>query len=140
MDRRRAARNRISQLEIKLLRKKAQLEQEVAGYLDDLRQASTDHFSESGDSALDALGDQEIADIVEMRALELKQVAEALERIKDKGFGTCEGCGRNISLTRLAVLPATPYCTHCQDEVERQARGEEHYAENWECVTEPEPE
>ena len=36
---------------------------------------------------------------------ELRAIDEALERIGNKTFGTCEECGKKISKARLTALP-----------------------------------
>lgn len=53
-------------------------------------------------SRLDDLGKKEIEDI-----------DQALQRMRTGIYGTCESCGKNISLERLAALPATSWCKRC---------------------------
>ena len=43
----------------------------------------------------------------------LKLIEEALVRIKDGTYGTCEDCGAMIPKIRLNVLPYTASCVHC---------------------------
>ena len=43
----------------------------------------------------------------------LKLIEEALVRIKDGTYGTCEDCGAEIPKVRLNVLPYTASCVHC---------------------------
>jgi RNA polymerase-binding transcription factor DksA len=45
-------------------------------------------------------------------------VAEALERIEQGTYGTCVVCGRAIDKWRLDALPYTPYCVHCERQIE----------------------
>ena len=61
-------------------------------------------------------GEREFA----VRALEhqsksLMQVNRALERIEDGEFGICLECEEPISPKRLAAVPWTAYCLHCQE-------------------------
>lgn len=58
------------------------------------------------------------------RKLILK-IREALQRIEDGEFGTCEVCGDDIGIDRLKARPVTTLCIECkrkQEAVER-ARG-----------------
>jgi DnaK suppressor protein len=45
----------------------------------------------------------------------LQRVNEALERIADKTFGTCENCGEPIQAKRLEAVPWAQYCIECQE-------------------------
>jgi len=56
----------------------------------------------------------------------LKKLNEALSRIDEGTFGTCEMCGGKISEKRLMARPVTTLCINCkkkQEELEKQ-RGE----------------
>ncbi|MCX6556376.1 MAG: TraR/DksA family transcriptional regulator [Candidatus Aminicenantes bacterium] len=48
----------------------------------------------------------------------LKEVEEALERIKNKEYGKCQHCGAEISSKRLDVLPFAKFCVTCQESLE----------------------
>jgi RNA polymerase-binding transcription factor DksA len=45
---------------------------------------------------------------------ELKAIDNALERIGEKTYGTCEECGTKISKVRLTALPYVHNCIECQ--------------------------
>ncbi len=45
---------------------------------------------------------------------ELKAIDNALERIGNKTYGSCEECGKKISKARLAALPYVHSCIDCQ--------------------------
>jgi len=49
----------------------------------------------------------------------LRQIRNALFRIDSDDFGTCLGCGREISLKRLDAVPWTTLCIACQEEADR---------------------
>lgn len=40
-------------------------------------------------------------------------IDKALERIENKSYGKCEGCGGVIPKTRLNALPHAPLCVKC---------------------------
>lgn len=54
----------------------------------------------------------------------LQNVQEALDRIDDGTFGTCESCDALIPERRLQVVPYAKYCVKCQAQVE-DGEGEE---------------
>jgi len=57
------------------------------------------------DEVLDALGDDGVA--------EIRQIRAALERLNNGTYGDCAICGVPINEARLNVLPATPFCALC---------------------------
>jgi len=48
----------------------------------------------------------------------LREIEDALERLKTGDFGYCEACGSPISVRRLCLDPTTSRCVNC-DEDER---------------------
>lgn len=52
----------------------------------------------------------------------LREVVQALKKIDDGSFGTCERCGEEIAEKRLDALPFARYCIGCQRVVEEEER------------------
>lgn len=52
----------------------------------------------------------------------LREVADALGRIKSGDYGICEGCNSEIPKKRLEVFPAARYCLACQSKLEKSGR------------------
>jgi len=52
----------------------------------------------------------------------IKKIDQALARIKDGSFGSCEGCGGDISLKRLQARPVTTLCIDCKTAQEQEER------------------
>ncbi len=52
----------------------------------------------------------------------INKIREALERIDNGTFGTCEMCGEDISEGRLKVRPVTTLCIDCKIEEERKEK------------------
>jgi DnaK suppressor protein len=50
---------------------------------------------------------------------ELEQIAAALRRVDQGSYGLCVDCGEAVDERRLRALPATPFCTACQQRRER---------------------
>ena len=55
------------------------------------------------------------------RKLILK-IKEALARIEDGTFGTCEECGEEISEERLKARPVTTLCIDCKTKAEEEEK------------------
>lgn len=49
----------------------------------------------------------------------LQLVDEALERIKNGGFGTCMGCQEELHQKRLEAVPWARHCITCQEKEEK---------------------
>ncbi len=50
------------------------------------------------------------------------RLAEALDRLREGEYGTCEDCGEPIAPARLKAMPEVTTCIRCQDRLERSAR------------------
>ncbi len=49
----------------------------------------------------------------------LNEVTDALKRLREGRFGTCEGCEQPIPKKRLEAFPSARYCIACQEELEK---------------------
>ncbi|WP_319463270.1 TraR/DksA family transcriptional regulator [Micromonospora sp. RTP1Z1] len=49
----------------------------------------------------------------------IADTATALRRMSEGSYGRCEGCGGEIPVARLEILPSARYCVPCQ---QRQRR------------------
>ncbi len=86
-----------------------------------------DDFSVCADDRYDEV-DQATTDIeqsMRMRlcnreTLYIKKVDEALKRIEDGCFGSCEECGEDIEVRRLEARPTATLCVGCKEEQERK--------------------
>lgn len=52
----------------------------------------------------------------------LKKLNQALKRIEDGTFGTCEDCEEAIGEARLHAIPDANLCIHCMEKQEREAK------------------
>ena len=48
-------------------------------------------------------------------------IDDALMRIEDGTYGTCEDCGKKINRERLKIMPFAKLCVACQSDVEKQS-------------------
>lgn len=57
--------------------------------------------------------------VSENESRQLQMINEALQRIEDEEYGTCQNCTKPIQPKRLAAIPWARYCLDCQELVER---------------------
>ena len=49
----------------------------------------------------------------------LNMVESALARIRERSFGECVSCGKEINAKRLEAVPWTRHCIQCQEKAEK---------------------
>lgn len=57
----------------------------------------------------------------------LRDVIDALERIKKGAYGICEGSGKPIPKKRLEAFPSARYCVEYQEELEKESTMSQYY-------------
>ena len=101
--------------------------------LHDLQNDFGKEMAHMGSPALADINDQ--ATLESERSFELRikdrerkligKVQEALKKIVDGSYGTCDSCGEAISVKRLQARPVTSFCINCKAEMEAEERREE---------------
>lgn len=84
--------------------------QESSGDLSAFAESGTDNFER--ETALHIASDE---------SQRLVAINEALKRIKDGVYGTCEGCEKDVPEKRLEVFPSARYCIECKSKIERDS-------------------
>ena len=80
---------------------------------------------ESGDEvdiASDAVDRTLLDSLSAQDANRLKQIDNALERIRNGKYGICLGCGKEIPQARLEAIPYAFMCVNCASTAERRNR------------------
>jgi DnaK suppressor protein len=90
-------------------------------YLEDETDAYDQHIADDASVLTDRTIDMSLRQNLEY---ELSFVDEALKRIADGSYGTCEICGKPIKEARLRARPAAVTCIECQSELEEKQRRE----------------
>lgn len=75
-------------------------------------------FSNEIDLASSLEGREMIFQLTSRDRNELKLIEDALFRINDGSYGTCESCEKKITLKRLQIMPLTSLCIECQEAAE----------------------
>lgn len=52
----------------------------------------------------------------------LYEIEAALERLKDKDFGRCQSCSKDIGMKRLTAVPYAQLCIKCKQQEEKKPK------------------
>jgi DnaK suppressor protein len=114
--------DRLAYFRKKLEEKHRQLVEEVGKTVLYGKGPEDDSIKDLGDQATTAYNREFLFELGNGDRRLLKEVASALQKIEDGGFGTCERCGEAIADKRLEALPFARYCIDCQRAVEEEER------------------
>lgn len=112
--------NKLTELKEKLLLQKQQLESELSRIAKPT-EAEGDYTTKFNDIGPDEDENaSEVEEYTDNLALEntlekqLHEVLAALEKMENGTYGTCENCGKEISIERLEAYPAAKTCIECK--------------------------
>jgi DnaK suppressor protein len=103
----------------RLLVKRRELINGVRGANVKSLESTSDEIQDIADQASSAYTKEFLLSIGDAERRTLKQVDEALYKIRQETYGLCEACGEMISERRLEALPFARLCIACQEEEER---------------------
>ena len=89
------------------------IREDIPSYQDEVRDSeeqSVTDFAQEMDFAL-----------MEMKTQTLIRIDEALLRVDQGTYGTCDECGRDIAEARLSAVPFALLCLECQEREETAA-------------------
>jgi DnaK suppressor protein len=102
-----------------LLKEREEIVGEVKQIFESSKEMGQDGIQDIGDEAANIYNKQVLLSLNENEQVRLKEVDEALDRIKNGSYGVCEECGGPISLKRLEVRPVAKYCVPCLTKLEK---------------------
>ena len=118
---------KLEKLRKALLVRKAQIEGDVSYMADEMRAIGVEqddengslgnHIAEDGSSVTEA---ERIVTVSEDLQQILQQVNDALRRMDEGTYGSCQRCGKPIAAARLEAFPYVAYDIECQSILERQ--------------------
>lgn len=76
------------------------------------------YLQSEADAAKDGTDIENAVSIFDHCTARQKELKNALVRMDSGEFGLCQGCGCEIGLARLQVIPGASNCIHCQEESE----------------------
>lgn len=89
------------------------------------KEASGDLSSYSfhmADQGSDTMEKEKSVFLVSSKGKELYEIDQALYRIKDGKFGTCEKCGKDVERDRLEAVPYARLCIKCRVTEEKETK------------------
>ncbi|MBI5308191.1 MAG: TraR/DksA C4-type zinc finger protein [Planctomycetes bacterium] len=110
----------LKQMEALLLAKKSALLKDVEERFKKQKDDNNEKLTDVAEIASSSLSSDMEMHLVEEDARELKQIEDALARIKAGHYGTCEQCGCLIKKARLKAIPFTTLCISCKEEEEKE--------------------
>lgn len=84
---------------------------DLSGYTFHMADVASDNFEREISLGL-AESEQEL----------LYQIDDALERLRDKNFGKCRLCNKDIGIKRLSAVPYAQLCISCQEREEKKPK------------------
>jgi len=96
-----------------LLKEREEIIGDVKQICESSQEVGQDGIQDIGDEAANIYNKQILLSLSENERVRLQEVDEALDRIANGTYGTCEECGGPISLKRLEVRPVAKYCVPC---------------------------
>jgi DnaK suppressor protein len=103
----------------RLLAKRKELLSGVRGANVKSLESTGEEIQDIADQASSAYTKEFLLSIGDTERRLLKQVDDALHKIRQETFGLCEACGETIGERRLDALPFARLCITCQEEEER---------------------
>ena len=105
-----------------LLERKKKIEKNIKEQILELEDLKSVDISDDADFVSLATNSLIDSVISNSQLKELKEIDEALKRIKDGTYGICEMCGEPIKKLRLKVKPHAKYCIVCREIAERESK------------------
>jgi len=104
-----------------LLKQKQDLMASVSEEEREGRDAVTDEAKDYGDMATEAYGQEMSFAISDAGRRSLKDIEDALLRVRDGTYGNCERCAKPIDEARLEAVPHARMCIACAEAVEKES-------------------
>jgi DnaK suppressor protein len=106
--------------EQKLLDRKEELLKILAGLKSEFSEINSCDIKEEADFASCSSNSESNFYLYQQQQKELKEIEEALERIKNGSYGICQMCEEEINPERLDIKPYAKYCIDCREIIEKE--------------------
>lgn len=103
----------IEKLKSELLQAKQDLEERLEKIKNHIRHVDTKIEPDFAEQATQREDDEVLNELSDSLQRNLAEIRLALMRIEEGNYGVCTGCGKSISVERLAAIPYTNYCKDC---------------------------
>lgn len=113
---------KVERFKQRLIEKRRELLSGVRGSNMKSLEVAADGIQDIADQASSAYTKEFLLSIGDAERRMLKQIDEALDRIRQDTYGLCDVCGEMIGERRLEALPFAKLCIGCQEEEEERAK------------------
>ncbi|PIE69776.1 MAG: RNA polymerase-binding protein DksA [Deltaproteobacteria bacterium] len=113
--------NNLEMLRQKLIQMKADIYQDVESTLNEMV-SQTGNIPDPNDRATIESDRSFELRIRDRERKLLEKIDQALARIKEGSYGTCEGCGEAINVKRLEARPVASFCIACKTRQEQKEK------------------
>ncbi len=105
----------------KLLERKNEIIDKLSEVYNESKEVEPEIAQDVGDRAESSYTKEFLLSLSDTERKQLSLIDEALIRIEDCVYGTCQMCDRSISKKRLKAIPWAPFCIHCQQKAEEES-------------------
>ncbi|MFN3467443.1 MAG: TraR/DksA family transcriptional regulator [Candidatus Brocadiales bacterium] len=130
----------LKELEARLSTRRNRLLKEIHRRLQEYKDSGGSRLPDVIDIASSTIGDELTLQLAESEVQELRQIEDALVRLRSGSYGICKNCGTMIPRNRLKALPFATLCVKCKEEEEEEYRAGAGLAEKPTALREEEPE
>lgn len=105
----------------KLIERKQEIIDKLSEVYSESKEVEPEIAKDIGDKAESSYTKEFLLSLSDTERKQLSMIDEALKRIEDCSYGTCQMCHRDISKKRLKAIPWAPYCIQCQQKAEEES-------------------
>ena len=105
----------------KLLTKKTEISEALNEVISQTKEVEPDVVQDAGDKAETSYTKEFLLNLSDTERKQLSKIDDALEKIEECTYGTCQMCQKQISKKRLNAVPWALYCIHCQEKTEEES-------------------
>lgn len=115
-----ASKQQVDDLKIILEEKKEKILQNIIDSRENINQLKEQEINDDLDYA-EVISDSFTEGMIANHQVdELNQIDDALKRIQNNTYGTCDMCNVTIPIGRLKAKPFARYCTECREAYENE--------------------
>ena len=105
----------------KLIAKKTEITETLNEVLTQTKEVEPDVVQDAGDKAETSYTKEFLLTLSNTEREQLNKIDDALDRIEECTYGTCQMCQKQINKKRLNAIPWARHCIQCQQKAEEES-------------------
>ena len=105
----------------KLLAKKTEIIETLNEVLNQTKEVEPGVVQDAGDKAETSYTKEFLLNLSNTEREQLSKIDDALDRIEECTYGTCQMCQKQINRKRLNAVPWARHCIQCQQKAEEES-------------------